>query len=143
MKSPKLCSKCKSALPEKNQWYCRTCKAEALRQWRKRNTKRHQATSRMYYYQLSETGFQELLNSQENRCALCRVLFTLNNVPCVDHNHSCCPEQKTCGKCTRGLLCNGCNTTLGKVESIGIDPIVSYLDSYRPENGVPRGTLAD
>ena len=31
----------------------------------------------------------------------------------VDHDHSCCPGDKVCGKCIRGLLCSSCNLGLG------------------------------
>ena len=37
----------------------------------------------------------------------------------VDHDHSCCPGNKSCGKCLGGLLCQKCNVALGY---LGDDP---------------------
>ena len=34
----------------------------------------------------------------------------------VDHDHSCCNGQKTCGKCVRGIICHKCNTAVDKME---------------------------
>jgi len=34
----------------------------------------------------------------------------------VDHDHACCPTNKTCGKCVRGIVCHSCNITLGRLE---------------------------
>lgn len=31
----------------------------------------------------------------------------------VDHDHSCCPGQQSCGLCIRGVLCGGCNRGIG------------------------------
>lgn len=34
----------------------------------------------------------------------------------VDHDHGCCPGEKSCGKCVRGLICRNCNVLLGMAE---------------------------
>lgn len=31
----------------------------------------------------------------------------------VDHDHSCCPGNKSCGGCIRGLICHSCNVAEG------------------------------
>jgi Recombination endonuclease VII len=47
----------------------------------------------------------------------------------IDHDHACCPNNKySCGKCVRGLLCLGCNTTLGLIER-KLETAQAYLDS--------------
>lgn len=48
--------------------------------------------------------------AQVKECALCgaddRSLV-------IDHDHDCCPGQKACGRCFRGMLCHGHNVALG------------------------------
>ena len=31
----------------------------------------------------------------------------------VDHDHACCPGERSCGKCIRSILCARCNKILG------------------------------
>lgn len=42
-------------------------------------------------------------------CQLCGSYTQLS----VDHDHACCPGKRTCGGCTRGVLCRYCNMGLG------------------------------
>lgn len=70
-------------------------------------------------YGISLDKFNVMLNDQGGRCAIC-----LTNEPPkrggnligfhIDHDHSCCPGKKSCGKCVRGLLCQHCNQGLGQ-----------------------------
>lgn len=66
-------------------------------------------------YRLTPEQFASLLESQGGRCAICET-----GTPGgphgwwqVDHDHACCPGQRCCGKCVRGLLCGRCNSLLG------------------------------
>lgn len=61
------------------------------------------ARYRAYRYGLTEERYQEMLKAQEGKCALCRSEAPLH----VDHCH------KT--KKVRGLLCQACNTGIGKL----------------------------
>lgn len=66
-------------------------------------------------YGLSEEGFDALLQSQNNQCAICYSVEGGGNGNAwhVDHNHSCCPGIITCGSCVRGILCSKCNQGIG------------------------------
>lgn len=65
-------------------------------------------------YGLKPGQFDEMLSSQQNRCAICLTEFGGGLTPHVDHDHSCCSQgARSCGKCVRGLLCGSCNLTLG------------------------------
>lgn len=64
--------------------------------------------------------YEEMLKKQNYACAVCGKKET--NKPtrgvgepvlAIDHDHSCCPGRKSCGKCVRGLLCSSCNHGLG------------------------------
>lgn len=84
---------------------------EYLREWKLANpdnVKRHTRTSRLKReYGIKLADYEQLLNKQEGRCALCGTENPGRNLEnfSVDHCH------KT-GK-IRALLCHRCNTGLG------------------------------
>lgn len=62
---------------------------------------------------LSPEQYIELEQKQNGLCAICKKPEPTKKRLAVDHDHSCCPGLKTCGKCIRGLLCSRCNRGIG------------------------------
>lgn len=70
-----------------------------------------------YKFKITLEDYDRMLQDQGNGCAICGSLDSGGRGRFhVDHNHSCCPTEKTCGKCIRGLLCSLCNIQLGIIE---------------------------
>jgi hypothetical protein len=110
----KQCKHCSVELNEENKGWglqCYPCKNGLLR------------------YGLNRIQQLELLESQDNSCALCDTpvqLFEGNNFSgVIDHCH-------TTGK-VRGILCGHCNVALGKLESDNrLDKFLQRAGSYMP-----------
>lgn len=65
-------------------------------------------------YGITMEEFDAILASQGGGCAICGVASERNGKRlAVDHDHSCCPGKKSCGKCVRAILCSPCNIGLG------------------------------
>jgi hypothetical protein len=59
---------------------------------------------------------------------------------CIDHDHACCPRDKfpnsqvySCGECIRGLLCESCNHSLGRLQEDPrrIEGLLRYLEATK------------
>lgn len=86
----------------------------------------------MYKYQLTVERYDEM---KALGCHVCGE-YQERNLH-VDHDHNCCSEHVTCGKCVRGVLCNKCNTAVGKYDQGKIrqdhpmlDKIIRYVEEY-------------
>ena len=85
-------------------------------------------------YNLSDFEYDSMIINQESSCAICKkknIFFFA-----VDHDHKCCSEKTSCGKCVRGLLCNSCNWGLGNFND-DIDTMlkaIDYLLDYEKKN---------
>ncbi|NWN89192.1 MAG: endonuclease VII domain-containing protein [Micrococcaceae bacterium] len=71
-----------------------------------------------------------LLEAQGGRCAICDDGDVYMWV--VDHDHACCPGQKSCGECIRSILCNRCNTMLGSArdDPRRLQSAIEYLSRH-------------
>jgi hypothetical protein len=69
--------------------------------------------NRRALYKISDERVAELLAAQDG-CAICHT-WVPGGVGGwhVDHDHACCPGDKSCGKCVRGILCNKHNLAIG------------------------------
>ena len=97
------CRRCEQYLDKSNFWggstYCRPCKEYIG------------VNANLKNKQLTIESYTLIEKSQNGVCKICgnKDYKRLS----VDHDHACCPGSKTCGKCTRGLLCSRCNKALG------------------------------
>ncbi len=103
---------------------------EYQKKWAEDNPGKKAAASRKHYYGITSENFDAKMASQDSKCAICgRPLVR----PSLDHDHACCPSKKSCGKCIRGILCQGCNTIIGLAgDSILIlSNAIEYLKGYQ------------
>jgi hypothetical protein len=73
---------------------------------------------------LSRQDQQDLWEYQGGRCACGKPM----SKPHLDHDHNCCPESPTCGKCCRGYLCYDCNVILvGRYSETRLRAVADYI----------------
>src|SRR5574337_196740 len=117
---------------------CVVCADLKAKRWQKENqdsrriAENHRRRKRLFG--LDEAAYEAKLVSQSGGCAICGgANNATRRALAVDHDHSCCPSEKSCGKCVRGLLCDNCNHGIGKFRD---DPelllkAVEYLRSWQ------------
>ena len=69
---------------------------------------------------LSVEQYEAMLTAQGGACWICRKSSDVVGMLVVDHDRSCCPGERSCGKCVRALLCRRCNSGLGQAKD---DPV--------------------
>ena len=123
--------------------YDRTIVDPARREKLRKRTAAYQRERRHYdssyrerlrqYSVRSRYGFDsvEELLAFEARYPQCGICGATENLA-IDHDHTCCPGDMTCGKCQRGRLCRSCNAALGlfKDSTDILARAVSYLESF-------------
>lgn len=124
MQDSKRCSRCREMRPLTDyykskaakdglQHRCKTCQRYSVAEdYRTKGLSPHTVNRRLVRkYGITLAHYEELLRLQGGVCAICS---TRRDIALgVDHDHSCCPGDTSCGKCVRGLLCDPCNRGLG------------------------------
>lgn len=136
--SASQCRECRRRLDRTKYHADREAGRAQSRMWRERNPEKVRAAKRKHRYGITGQEYTRLLAAQGERCAICRTADpgagqTWN----VDHDHGCCPGERSCGRCVRGLLCKRCNTGVGMFRD---DPdrlaaAAAYLIANRRKDG--------
>lgn len=127
--------------------YCRPCHTDYERErksTRARQDPVYTRTLNLRRYGLTIADVEAMLEAQDGRCAICRADSPNGPGWHVDHDHSCCNTRKrSCGKCTRGLLCSRCNIAIGNMRD---DPVIAqaaldYIVAWRETVDERRGIV--
>jgi len=117
--------------------YCSECNAKRRKARKQKDPERFRKRreQKMYYkYGITVRQYEEMLEKQNHVCAICgnsetRISNQTSNIQrlSVDHCH-------TTGK-VRGLLCNRCNTAIGRFEDNEgfLENAINYLNSNKGE----------
>lgn len=110
--------------------YCKECRGIKTRAWYLENKERILSERKASYdrdterdkklrstYGISLEQYNQMLEEQNGVCAVCGDVSSDGKNLHVDHDHSCCSTNRSCGKCIRALLCNGCNQAEGFLRS--------------------------
>lgn len=154
----KVCSKCKERKPP-TQFYkkgdiltswCKFCLSEKekirVQNLTPEKAAIHRAKMRerklLHSFGITSEQYEEIHRAQGGVCALCRKPETAKESKggerrvkrlAVDHDRKCCPGDRSCGKCIRGLLCMLCNTRLGYFENLNlVESLYKYIEAEEP-----------
>ena len=134
----KLCSKCNKIKPfdlfnyskntkdRKHAW-CKQCQSQYAKQRYRYLPNKQRELGLKSKYGIAIEEYNQLLERQQNRCALCSTTVAGKGRKnfCVDHNHET-------GE-VRGLLCFNCNVGLGMLKDS--PSLLQRAIRYLEENG--------
>ena len=120
-----VCKDCGESDPkmfyqDRGKGICKKCYSVRGKQWRDDNRDNKALQDRMRLlakYGLTQEIYDDIMAKQGNACAICFGKDSggiRSSHLVVDHDHSCCPDEGSCGNCVRGLLCHSCNRGIGQ-----------------------------
>ena len=110
----KLCTQCGEPFQDNKRRLCNDCKSF---------NNKYIYNSKYYRYNITREDYQAIFDAQGGVCGLCKrpEKSSINGevrALAIDHDHTCCRGNFSCGKCVRGLLCTSCNQKLGWMEKL-------------------------
>lgn len=122
------CSKCRYAREREN-------RRANYEQWRDNGGLEHLRNAHLVRkYGITSADLEAMVAAQGGMCPICKATEPGGRGNWhVDHDHSCCPTSRTCGKCIRGALCSKCNQALGlfQDDTDRLRVAIAYLDRKR------------
>lgn len=132
--------------PPYRQLQCRACDNKRQRVAYARNGAASRGSSARQYaanpgkfHRLPAEKYWAMWESQGGVCSICempesKISWRTGEVQrlTIDHDHSCCPGTRSCGKCVRGLLCDKCNMGIGRFadDLTLLRKAVGYLEKW-------------
>jgi hypothetical protein len=126
----KTCTKCHAALGEEQfrpsprnkggrASICKACHVGLTQNWRRNNPNKVRNSRLKHKFSLTSAAYDAMLSTQNGVCAICGQPETMMRrgqvvALSVDHDRTCCPTERSCGSCIRGLLCYSCNTGIAR-----------------------------
>ena len=114
--------------------YYRNREANLARRRANYDPVKYRAKKMLSKYGMTVDEHDRMLAAQGGKCGVCGSPEPRGKQAhwVVDHDHSCCPGEKSCGDCVRGILCRPCNLAIGNLAD---DPekcisAASYLMSF-------------
>lgn len=108
----KQCARCSQWRPL-DQYVAATKTLDRLQSWCSPCSSDYMSSAR---YGMTRADVLDMVTKQGG-CAMCGTAEPRNpgfrNGWHVDHDHSCCPTDRTCGRCIRAILCAECNKLIG------------------------------
>lgn len=127
------CSRCGKLFIKKHRsTWCSPCHVAYAKEWAVRNRTKRRDSHRRQRYGIEPLQYRAKVDKQFNLCMICGKPPRKDKELAIDHDHSCCPGEKSCGKCIRDLLCDSCNLGLGafKDDLRLLENAVKYLKKY-------------
>lgn len=130
------------------QSYCRACMAQyrqdnrdlidaQIQAAKKANPDKYRDQWIRQQYGISLEKYRKMEADQGGVCAICRQPPTVRRkgqvlALHVDHDHSCCSGNKSCGRCVRSLLCSKCNFGIGQFQDNPnlLRAAIHYLEGF-------------